>query len=94
MEAWEDIVKGYIYFKKVKTSEHWQMMRYKFQSGEPTIPEWALIGDTQVCREAARQAPLPPLIRAPPPSHPSRSHRSPPPHSPNSSSTPSRSCRI
>ena len=52
MEAWGDICKGYIYFKKTKGAENWTLCRYKFQSGEPTIPDWALIGDTQVYRES------------------------------------------
>ena len=52
MEAWTDICKGYLYFKKVKGAEHWQKVIWKPTPGEPTIPDWAFIGDTQVYRES------------------------------------------
>ena len=52
MEAWTDIVKGYLYFKKTKISADWQLVKWKPTPGEPTIPDWALIGDMQVYRES------------------------------------------
>ena len=52
MEAWEDIMKGYLYFKKTKISKDWQKVIWKPTPGEPTIPSWAYIGNTQIYRES------------------------------------------
>jgi hypothetical protein len=52
MEAWDDIVKGYKTFKKSKTAAGLVMVEWKPKPGEPSLPDWALVGDIKVNRES------------------------------------------